>query len=194
MHNDRTDGLTKVNGEAENNMSKPCPTISRRNALASITGTGAMLIGSTVTAAAAEAGGERPAEADGIGTVWWVELVAANGVKSAEYYNSVIGWTSKRTSLEDGAKPAQANEPAYTLFIADGNEVAGSYQVDSNDPVKNKPMWIVYFRVDSVDKAISRAVGKGGRVLLSPYDVPGVARMALLADVDNIPFGIAAPL
>jgi predicted enzyme related to lactoylglutathione lyase len=168
---------------------------SRRMALASaaVWG-GALILGSRGAACAGSSTSDRTGDADGVGTVWWVELIAANDVKSAAHYNSVLGWTSKRDALSDGEKPAQPDEPAYTLFMANGNEVAGAYRANPSDPVKDRPMWIVYFQVDNVDKAISRAVSQGGRLLLSPYDVPGSARMALLADIDGIPFGVAAPL
>ncbi|MEQ1731412.1 MAG: VOC family protein, partial [Vicinamibacterales bacterium] len=109
-------------------------------------------------------------------------------------YNSVLGWTSKRVALSDSEKSAQPDEPAYTLFMTNGNEVAGAQRASPVDSAKNHPMWIVYFQVDDVDKAISRALGQGGRLLISPYNVPGSARMALLADIDGIPFGVASPL
>ena len=168
---------------------------SRRTVLANAVACGgAVVLGSRGVALAANPAPDRTSEPDGIGTVWWVELIAANDVKSAAHYNAVVGWTSKRVALSDSEKPARPEEPAYTLFMTNGNEAAGAYRANSSDPVKNRPMWIVYFQVDNVDKAIARAANQGGRLLIPPYDVPGSARMALLADIDGIPFGVAAPL
>lgn len=164
---------------------------SRRMVLARATAcSAAVLLGPTGLACASD----RPSDADGVGTVWWVELIAASDVKSAAYYDAAVGWSSKRVSILDSEKVAQPDEPAYTLFMSNGNEVAGAYRADPKDPVKNRPMWIVYFQVDNVDKAIARAITKGGRLLIAPYDVAGSARMALLADIDATPFGVASPL
>ena len=171
------------------------PAISRRAAMLGVAvGSGATLIGSAGSALAVPTATDKAGDTDEIGSVWWVELVAVNDTKSAAHYSAVVGWNTKKVALSDGARPAKPEEPAYTLFMTNGNEVAGGYQVDPRDPVKNKPMWIVYFRVDNVDKAIIRAVNGGGRVLTPPYDVPGIARMALLADIDGVSFGVAAPL
>lgn len=169
--------------------------LSRRKALsiAAMLG-GGMALGSGVAVQAGPAATDQPSETEGLGTVWWVELVAANDAKSTAFYNTTVGWTSKRIGLSDTGKAPGPDEAAYTLFMASGNDVAGASRADPSDPVKKQPMWIVYFQVDNVEKAISRATTQGGRVLISPYDVPGSARMALLADIDGVPFGVATPL
>lgn len=55
-------------------------------------------------------------------------------------------------------------------------------------------MWLTYFQVDNVDTAVKRAVAAGGQVLISPFDVGKVARMAVVADPEGIPVGLANPL
>lgn len=166
-------------------------TITRRTLFASAGAAAGSLLAAPYERASAS---DQSEPVENVGTVWWVELVAANDLEAAAHYGEVIGWSSRRVALSDSTKLAQPEEPAYTLFLANGSEVAGAYRADPRDPVKNKPMWIVYFQVDNVDKAIKRAIDKGGRILISPYDVPGAARMAVLADSDGVIYGVATPL
>ena len=128
---------------------------------------------------------------DEVGTVWWVELVTNDETKAAEFYETAIGW--KSNAAVGGKQPASA-DAGYTLFSMNGSEVAGALRADTTATAKNKPMWIVYFQVDSVDKAIARTLAKGGLLLVPPYEVAGSARMALLSDIDGIAFGVATPI
>lgn len=162
---------------------------SRRRFLTSVLAAGCAATAPAVTAAAATADQPNP---DGLGTVWWVELVSADDGKAAEYYSAIMGWDVKRTSLADGTRAAQPGEPAYTLFSAGNMEVAGALKVDGSTIAKSKPVWIVYFRVESVEKAIDKALKLGGRLLMAPLDIPGV-RMAVISDLDGTPVGVAAP-
>jgi len=133
-------------------------------------------------------------DAADIGTVWWSELVSGDVPKAMSFYAKVIGWETKTVALEDPAQPVKDGEPSYTLMLAKGNEVAGALAVDAEDPAKKAPMWLTYFQVDDVDAAVKRATALGGTVLISPFDVGKIARMAVIADREGIPVGLANPL
>jgi uncharacterized protein len=133
-------------------------------------------------------------DAANIGTVWWSELVSGDVPKALGFYSKVIGWETKTVALDDPAKPVKDGEPSYTLMLAKGNEVAGALSVDADDPAKKAPMWLTYFQVDNVDAAVKRAVAAGGTVLISPFDVGKVARMAVIADPEGVPVGLANPI
>ena len=47
---------------------------------------------------------------------------------------------------------------------------------------------------DDVDAAVKRATAAGGTVLISPFDVGKIARMAVIADPEGVPVGLAHPL
>ncbi|MET0568689.1 MAG: VOC family protein [Hyphomicrobiaceae bacterium] len=129
-----------------------------------------------------------------IGTVWWSELVSGDVPKALGFYSKVIGWETKTVGLEDAAQPVKDGEPSYTLMLAQGNEVAGALPVDTDDPAKKAPMWLTYFQVDDVDAAVKRATAAGGTVLISPFDVGKIARMAVIADPEGVRVGLAHPL
>jgi len=159
----------------------------------SLLGLGTAAVAACFGTAAAAQDAPRPAPDEGIGSVWWVELVGSNDGTRFDYYKKTLAWSTRSATPEGDASAAQATAK-YTLFLAGGTEVAGATVALKADPVKNRPMWIVYFRVDNVEKAIARALQSGGRLLQAPYDVPGTARMAVLSDLDGLVFGIAAPL
>lgn len=166
------------------------PSVIRRRHLI---GLGACALAACVAApASAQDALSNPAE-EGVGTVWWVELVSSDSGPTVEYYKTTLAWGS-RTSLPAGGEVASSAVAPYTLFEAGGHEVAGAVVATKSDLAKGRPLWIVYFRVDDVEKSIARALAAGGKLLQAPYDVPGSARMAVLADLDGTPFGVAAPL
>ena len=52
------------------------------------------------------------------------------------------------------------------------------------------PHWNVYFNVDDVDASVRQAEELGAKTLAPAMDVPGVGRMAMMADPQGAAFGI----
>lgn len=129
-----------------------------------------------------------------IGSVWWVELVTEDLDRAGKFYSGVVGWSTKTVALTDGSRPPEPSEPALLMFMTEGNEVAGGLQTDARSPGKTSPRWIVYFQVENVDAAVKRTTERGGTLLIHPFDVGKMVRLAVLADLDGTPFGVAAPL
>ena len=79
--------------------------------------------------------------------------------------------------------------PPYTCLVVDGRQVGGAMP----PPMEGiPPYWGVYFAVDDVDATIERATGLGGTVVAPAFDVPGVGRMAVLADPQGGMFNLMA--
>jgi predicted enzyme related to lactoylglutathione lyase len=57
-----------------------------------------------------------------------------------------------------------------------------------------QPAWMGYIAVDDVDRAAARIEKEGGKVLRPPRDVPGVIRLAVVADPQGTGFIIAKGL
>jgi len=174
----------------------PIPA-TRRNMLFGLAGaSGAALAasGGPALAAALKANTTGTTPANENGTVWWVELVSSDMAKAAKFYATSVGWTANTTAMSDPTRAPRGNEPAYTLFSAQGEEVAGAQTVDTEDTAKRRPLWIVYFQVDNIATAVERAVAAGGTLLIEPYTMSNTAKLAVLADLDGTPFGFATPL
>lgn len=172
----------------------------RRGALLRIGAAGimgfALPAASTAATQAATTDAPSPAATDdaAIGTVWWAELVSDDLDRASAFYSSVIGWTVAKVAMNDSARAPQKDEPAYLMFKSGGGEVAGGLLTSPDAPGKTKPTWIVYFQVEDVDAAVGRSLAKGGTLLIHPFTVAGSARLAVVADPDGAPFGLASPV
>ncbi|MFO1219463.1 MAG: VOC family protein [Burkholderiaceae bacterium] len=92
----------------------------------------------------------------------WHELHAADGAKATEFYTAQFGW-GKGQGMDMG--PAGV----YQLFSIGGRDLGGIF-TDRNFP---RPAWLVYFRVDGIERAAKRIAEAGGRVINGPMEVPG---------------------
>jgi predicted enzyme related to lactoylglutathione lyase len=57
----------------------------------------------------------------------------------------------------------------YQLFSMEGRDLGG-IMTDSQLP---RPAWLVYFRVDGIERAAARIAQAGGQVIHGPMEVPG---------------------
>ena len=104
------------------------------------------------------------------GAFSWCELRAADADAAKAFYTDVLGWETEAMEMPNGV---------YTILKAGGAPVGGIMA----NPVPGAPAhWMSYITVDDVDKRIEQAQAKGGEVLMPAMDVPGVGRMATIAD------------
>jgi predicted enzyme related to lactoylglutathione lyase len=101
----------------------------------------------------------------------WNELITPDVPSATRFYSDVLGVSWEEMQMEGG--------PAYTCLVVDGRQVGGAMP-PMMDGVP--PHWNVYFNVDDADATIEKATGLGGTVVAPAFDVPGVGRMAVLAD------------
>jgi uncharacterized protein len=104
----------------------------------------------------------------------WVDLAAADPRGAADFYRGMFGWQTRR-------KPA--NGGAFHYFMADGEAVASLYQLDSQQIAGAVPShWTPYIAVANVDESAANAAALGGRVVVKPFNVDGIARVSLITD------------
>jgi hypothetical protein len=113
----------------------------------------------------------------------WYELLTPDQDASKAFYDAVIGWT-----IEDKA----ANPMDYRMIAtADGAFVGGTMRLgDAMKAGGASPRWLFYIGVDDVDATAETIAAKGGQVHMGPLDLPGVGRLAFVADPQGIPFYI----
>jgi predicted enzyme related to lactoylglutathione lyase len=115
------------------------------------------------------------------GTPVWNELVTPDADVAVPFYEQVLGITAVR--LETGAGPS------YVQLLAGGAAFGGVTPPPLPDL---PPHWNVYFDVDDVDASVARLEDLGGRALAPAFDVPGVGRMAMVADPRGATFWLMA--
>jgi predicted enzyme related to lactoylglutathione lyase len=92
----------------------------------------------------------------------WHELHAANGPQATDFYTAQFGW-GRSSGVDMGPMGL------YQLFSVGGRDLGG-IMTDTGFP---RPAWLVYFRVDGIERAAGRIVAAGGRVIHGPMEVPG---------------------
>jgi hypothetical protein len=93
----------------------------------------------------------------------WVDVESPDPAGAAAFYAGLFGWT-----FEERA--------GYRVGRLRGGEVAGI------GPASPDPGWHMYVRVSDVAEAAAKVTAAGGAVVREPYEVPGVARVAVCAD------------
>jgi uncharacterized protein len=102
----------------------------------------------------------------------WRELIVKNQTKASAFYEKVFGW--KATSMEMGAGYR------YTILKNGEKDVGGLDAPPADREVASN--WLTYITVDDVDATATRVPALGGSVLMAPYDVPSIGRVAIVAD------------
>jgi uncharacterized protein len=115
------------------------------------------------------------------GTPIWNELITADLDAATRFYTEVLGVSWEAQAMDGGME--------YTCLVVDGRQVGGAMPPMTDDV---RPHWNVYFNVESVDDTAARTVELGGTVVAPAFDVPGVGRMALLADPQGGMFNLMA--
>jgi uncharacterized protein len=115
------------------------------------------------------------------GTPAWNEVVTPDIPRALEFYADVLGMSSEALPMGDDTYTVLSN--------AKGRQIGGAM----NPPMEDvPPHWNVYFNVDDVDATVAKALDLGGAVVAPAFDVPGVGRMAVLADRHGATFNLMA--
>jgi predicted enzyme related to lactoylglutathione lyase len=115
------------------------------------------------------------------GTPIWYELLSADPQASKAFYEQVIGWT---------VHDAEPGGMDYRMIdTGDGGFVGGLMGLTPEMQGGGaKPGWLFYIGVDDVDASVAKITAAGGTIRMPAIDLPGVGRMALVADPQGIPF------
>ena len=103
------------------------------------------------------------------GNFCWAELATSDGNGAKAFYSGLFDWR-----FEDS--PIGPDE-VYTMYFKGDGTVAASHQTSGHPP-----HWGVYVSVPDVDQTAAEAKAAGGSVLMEPFDVMTVGRMAVLQD------------
>jgi predicted enzyme related to lactoylglutathione lyase len=113
------------------------------------------------------------------GTPCWVDLGVPDVGKAKAFYEGLFGW-----DIQDG--PPEAG--GYAMCLLNGMAVAG---IGPNMGQADAPAtWTTYLASQDVDETALKIKAAGGQVLMEPFDVMDVGRMALAADPGGAVFGV----
>ena len=110
----------------------------------------------------------------------WNELVTTNVAAAKKFYSGLFGWKS-----EPFGKGLE-----YTLLKKGKDTVGGLMKC----PQPGSPAhWLPYVFVDDVDATVKKAKKLHAQVVVPPFDIPDVGRIAVLVDPQGAAMGIIKP-
>ena len=115
------------------------------------------------------------------GNFIWNELITSDVAAAGGFYGGLFGWKTE-------AMPMPGMN--YTLF-KQGDKSIGGMMAPMQGGVP--PHWLPYVTVSDADGCARLAGQLGGKVILPPFDVPEVGRIAVFQDPQGATVGILQP-
>jgi predicted enzyme related to lactoylglutathione lyase len=112
-----------------------------------------------------------------------MELGTADQNAAKKFYTDVFGWTVFDAPMGPDA--------FYTMFKLDGRDVAAAYSLNKDQQEQGVPShWMLYIATDNVDESARRATELGATIVVQPFDVMDVGRMAVVRDPAGAMFSL----
>ncbi len=109
------------------------------------------------------------------GSFCWIELNTTDVAAAKQFYGALFGWQT-----ED--MPA-GPDMTYTMFNLHDMPLGGMCNLQPEQLQHGVPAhWMSYVSVENADQSAARAQELGAQLLMEPFDVMQVGRMAVLAD------------
>jgi len=115
----------------------------------------------------------------------WYELLTSDPDAAATFYSAVLGWTASDSG--------QAGMD-YRILRMHGIGVGGLMAIPPEAAKSDmRPGWVGYVGVADVDTSVNRIVAAGGAEHMPAKDVPGVGRIAMIADPQGAILYVMSP-
>jgi predicted enzyme related to lactoylglutathione lyase len=118
-------------------------------------------------------------------TFIWYELLTSDTAAATAFYGPLLGWTAR-----DSGQSARH----YSILSRDDVALGGLMALPAGaEAMGMKPCWLGYVSVADVDRCVAEYVAAGGAVHMPAMDVPGIGRMAMVADPQGATLYVMAP-
>lgn len=116
----------------------------------------------------------------------WYELLTGEVDAAQQFYGPLLGWDFAASGSGD---------MDYREISMGGNAIGGLMAL-TPEMTENgaEPCWLGYITVEDVDRMAEAIESAGGGVHLSPRDIPGVGRFALVNDPSGAMFYVMKPV
>lgn len=109
------------------------------------------------------------------GTLSWADLSTTDPGDAKRFYGELFGWEFDDLPVGDGV--------VYTMCRIGASSVAALNELQQEEREMGvPPHWNNYVTVEDVDASSARAAQLGGAVVVSPFEVMGAGRMAVIQD------------
>ena len=142
---------------------------------------------SEVTDAPARSESANASSGSAHGQLIWYELMTPNADAAKAFYDSVVGWQM--------GEPVAEFQGYRMIGRSDGGFAGGVLPLtEEMQQHSARPTWLGYVGVDDTDAAVSSIEQAGGKALMPAFDIPGVGRVAMVADPQGAPFYVMKPI
>jgi predicted enzyme related to lactoylglutathione lyase len=107
------------------------------------------------------------------GVVCWSELNAHDVDRARKFYGETLGWRFEAMPMPD---------MTYWIILSGEARVGGLFEMKGPHFDGVPEHWLTYVAVDDIDARLAKAVAAGARICKEAFDIPGVGRMAVLAE------------
>ena len=117
----------------------------------------------------------------------WYELLTTDIAGAKAFYDAVVGW-----NIQD-----RSDFPNDYRMIgrSDGKFAGGAMQITSEMQQHGaRPTWLAYLHSNDVDGQVAAIERDGGKVMMPPFDIPNVGRVAMVTDPSGAPFYLMNPI
>jgi uncharacterized protein len=115
------------------------------------------------------------------GSFCWPELATSDSAGAKKFYAGLFAWAAN----DSPAGP----DMIYTMLQKSGKSVGALYQMGAQQKGM-PPHWGIYIAVASADAAAKKAKELGGTILMEPFDVMDLGRMAVIQDKQGAVFSV----
>lgn len=120
------------------------------------------------------------------GQFCWVDLAAVDAARAKDFYGQMFGWTPFEQA---------ANGGSFTRMRLFNQDVGSIYQLKRAYRDQGVPShWTPYIKVSDVHDAVSRTAACGGKLIIRPFVVSGIAQIALILDSVGAQIGLWEPI
>ncbi len=115
------------------------------------------------------------------GEFCWNELVTPNVKKSKDFYGKMFGWQFNDVEL---------NDMIYTLITCQNKEIAGIWQIPSEQQDQIPPHWMAYILVDNLEDSLEKAKQLGAEIKRDVTQVGDMGRLGIIIDPTGAPIAL----
>jgi hypothetical protein len=120
------------------------------------------------------------------GMFCWVELGTTDQPAAKKFYSELFGWAINDVPM--------GPDSFYTMLQLNGRDAAALYQLSAEQKQQGvPPHWLLFVCVESADNAANAIKAAGGTVMMEPFDVFDVGRMAVAQDPTGATFAVWQP-
>jgi uncharacterized protein len=107
------------------------------------------------------------------GVVCWSELAVRDIARAQKFYAETLGWRFEAMPTPD---------MTYWIIMSREARVGGMFEMTGPQFDGVPEHWLTYIAVDDIDARLKKAVDAGAKICKEAFDIPGVGRMAVLAE------------